>query len=78
MEGVIPSPGQKLYLVSNQVVGRNGKEKVLDRGKLGTKWGVRGTKRSTFRCLTRNSREDDAFWGRWGKVGKSSGWMICT
>ncbi|MGD0511574.1 MAG: hypothetical protein ABSA33_07105, partial [Candidatus Micrarchaeaceae archaeon] len=40
LEGVIPSLGQKLYLDWNQVVGRNGEEKSLDRGKQGTKWGV--------------------------------------
>jgi len=52
LEGVIPSPELKLYLVWNQMVGRNRKEKTLDKRKLGTKRGVGGKKQCGFRGLT--------------------------
>jgi len=48
LEGVIPAPERKLYLVYNQLLGRIRKEKALDRGKQGTKGGVCGTKQNTF------------------------------
>ena len=48
LEGVIPSPGLKLYLVWNQLVGKNGEEKALDMGKQGTRRGVWGEKQCIF------------------------------
>jgi hypothetical protein len=52
LEGVIPSPGPKLYLVWNQVVGRIEKEKALDSAKQGTRWGFGGAENDGFCRLT--------------------------
>jgi hypothetical protein len=78
LEGVRPSVGRKLYLVWNQVVGRNGKEKTLDRAKQGTRWGVGVRKMMRFQWSNVKFEEKRYVIGAVGKAGKSGFVIYCT